>query len=149
MPTVSLGELSAIAERSRSQAAFRMWLMTGFAAAAICLAAIGVYGVASYRVRQRTREIGIRLALGAVASDVIHEILVESLRYSLAGVAVGAGFAAMATRVLAALVFGIAPRDPITFVLTCVGMAAVATLAAFVPARRAASLNPIVALRCD
>jgi predicted permease len=149
MPTVSLGEISAIMDRSRSRASFRMWLMTAFGGTAVFLAAIGVYGVASYRVRQRTREIGIRLALGADRRDLVRSVLVDSLRFSLAGVAIGAGLAFVAARVLAALMFGITPHDPTSFAFASVCLVLIAIIAAWFPARRAAGVNPIAALRFD
>jgi predicted permease len=149
MPTVSLGPLATIMDGSRSRASFRMWLMTGFAGVAVFLAAIGVYGVASYRVRQRTREIGIRLALGADRHDLVWAVLVDSLRFSLGGVAVGAGLAFVTARVLGALVFGITPHDPLSFVLASVCLVLIAVVAAWFPARRAANVDPIVALRFD
>ena len=149
MPTVSLGDISATMDGSRARARFRMWLMTAFAGIATFLAAIGVYGVASYRVRRRTREIGIRLALGADTPDVVREVLLDSLRFSVAGLLIGVGLAASAARILNALVFGVTSRDPASFAVTCCLVLLVAIVAAWLPARRAASVDPIVALRCE
>jgi hypothetical protein len=127
MPTTSLGDVSSLMDRSRSKASFRMWLMMAFASTAVFLAAIGVYGVASYRVRQRTREIGIRLALGAERRDLVRSVLADSLRFSLVGVATGAALAVLAGRVLDALVFGLTSHDPTSFALSCSVLFLVAT----------------------
>jgi len=149
MPTISLGELSGIINRSRSKASFRMWLMIAFAITAVVLAAVGVYGVAAYDVRRRNREIGIRLALGANGPGVVRAIVWDSLRYSVVGLFVGMGSAAAAVRVLNSLVFGITAHDPLSFITSCLLLTSVAVAAAWLPARRAARLDPIVTLRSE
>jgi putative ABC transport system permease protein len=149
MPTQSLGEVTAIMERSKSHAGFRTWLMASFAAIAVLLAAIGVYGVIAYAVRQRTREIGIRMAIGADPRGIVRLVVFSSLRYSLAGLVVGVVCAAVAARALKAFLFGITSHDPMAFALASVVLGCVAAAAAWVPARRAADIDPIVALRAE
>jgi predicted permease len=149
MPTRSLGDVTAILERSKSHAGFRTWLMASFAGIAVLLAAIGVYGVIAYAVRQRTREIGIRMAIGADPRGVVRLLVVSSLRYSLAGVVVGVACAVLAARALKAFLFGITSHDPMAFAVACFVLGCVAAAAAWVPARRAGEIDPIVALRAE
>jgi putative ABC transport system permease protein len=135
--------------RSTARAAFRMWLMGAFAFIALFLAAIGVYGVMTYAVRQRTREIGIRMAIGAEPRDVTRMVVITSLRYSLAGVVVGVASALAITRVLRTLLFGVTPWDPAAFAAAVIVLTLVAAVAAWIPARRAAGMDPLIALRAD
>jgi ABC-type lipoprotein release transport system permease subunit len=132
-----------------AQPRFRTWLIGIFAALALLLAAVGIYGVMSYSVTQRTSEIGIRVALGAQPSDVFRIVVGEGLRLALLGVAVGLVAALVLTRVLQSFLYGISTSDPLTFtgvagLLTLVGVAA-----SFFPARRATRVDPIVALRYE
>jgi len=120
-----------------------------FGALALTLAAVGLYGVMAYAVAQRTREVGIRMALGARRFDVIGMIVREALVPVLCGVAIGIAGALAATRVISSLLFGVAPRDPLSFVLAVFAMLAVALLAAAVPARRASRVDPAIALRYE
>ena len=120
-----------------------------FAALALALAAIGLYGVLAYSVVQRTREIGIRIALGARRAEVLGLIVRQGMRPALAGIAVGLVAALAATRVLASLLYGVTTTDPSTFVAVPLFLAAVSLLAAWLPARRAAGVDPMVALRED
>ncbi len=124
-------------------------LLTIFASLAVGLAAIGIYGVVSYSVTQRTREIGIRIALGARPVAVLGMILAESAALTIAGVLIGLAGAAMTTRYLAGLLFGLTPLDPGTFVAVSVLFMTVATLASYVPARRATAVDPSIALRSE
>jgi predicted permease len=128
---------------------FYMTLLTLFAALALLLATVGIYGVISYFVSQRTHEIGIRMALGAQPSDVIRLVLGQGLAMILIGLALGAGGSLLLTRYLANLLFDISPTDPWT--ILCVGtlLVFVALAACYVPARRAASVDPLVALRYE
>ena len=118
-----------------------------FAAVAVLLAAIGIYGVMTYSVARRTREIGIRMALGAARADVIGLVVRQSLTLTAVGIALGLVGAAFLTRYIGGLLFGLTPLDPTTFMGVTVMFASVATLAALVPARRATRIDPLVALR--
>jgi predicted permease len=120
-----------------------------FGGVGVLLAAIGVYGVIAYAVTQRTREIGIRIALGARRSEVIELVIKQGLILTGVGIALGVGGAAALTRYLDRMLFGLTPLDPATFVGVSVLFGAVATLASYVPARRATKVDPLVALRCD
>jgi predicted permease len=147
LPVTMLGQVDSLIARSTSHAALRMWLMGAFALIALFLAAIGVYGVLTYTVRQRTREIGIRMAIGAKPRDVTRMVVMSSLGYSLAGVAGGLVAAVVATRLLTTFLFGISPWDPIAFFAAVAVLTVVAGVAAWIPARRAALVDPLIALR--
>jgi predicted permease len=118
-------------------------------ALALALAVMGLYGVTAFAVVQRTREIGVRMALGAQSADVVRLVLRQGLRLVIIGVAIGLSLSAAATRVLAAALFGISPTDPLTFVAITLLLGLVAMLACWVPARRATRVDPLVALRCE
>ena len=120
-----------------------------FASVAVALTAIGIYGVMAYSVAQRIREIGIRMALGAQRRDVMGLVLGQSVVLTALGIAAGIGGALGVTRYLRQMLFGLTPLDPATFVAVAVTFGVIATLAAFVPARRATTVDPLVALRCE
>lgn len=124
-------------------------LVSSFALLALVLAATGIYGVIGYSVAQRTQEIGIRMALGAAAADVLALVLREGLLMAASGVALGLGASALLTRLMSSLLVGIVPRDPIAFTAAGVILLAVATLACYVPAWRAIRVDPIRALRSE
>jgi len=132
-----------------AQPRFRTWLIGIFAALALLLAAVGIYGVMSYSVTQRTSEIGIRVALGAQPSDVFRIVVGEGLRLALLGVAVGLVAALVLTRVLQSFLYGISTSDPLTFTGVAVLLTLVGVAASFFPARRATRVDPIVALRYE
>jgi predicted permease len=124
-------------------------LLGGFGLLALTLAAIGIFGVMSYSVSQRTREIGIRMALGAGAKEVFRLIVGQGLRLTATGLAAGLAIAIAGTRFLAALLYGLSALDVLTFSIVAVLLSAVAFLACWIPARRAMKVDPQIALRCE
>ena len=146
---LNLGTMTDIVSRSVARPRFQTVLVGGFAAVAVLLAAIGIYAVVAQTVGRRTREIGTRMALGACRRDVIVMILRQSGTTTAAGITAGLAGAAALARSLEGMLFGVTPLDLATFVAVPLLFAAVATTAACIPARRAASVDPSVALRCD
>jgi putative ABC transport system permease protein len=140
----SMGEELSLSTR---QQRFNMLLMTIFACAAMLLAAIGIYGLMAYTVEQRTQEIGIRLALGADATQLRNMVVRRGMSLALTGVVIGLGAAWGVSRVMESLLFGVKPRDPIVFIAVPLMLGAVALLSVWLPARRALRLDPAVALR--
>jgi putative ABC transport system permease protein len=128
---------------------FNMFLMGLFAALALILAAIGIYGIMAFAVGQRTHEIGIRIALGAGRGDVLRLVLRTGLGLILIGIAIGLAVAFAATRVMSTLLFGVSPNDPVTFLGEALLLAFVGLLACYIPARRATKVDPLVALRYE
>ncbi|HEX6215240.1 MAG TPA: FtsX-like permease family protein, partial [Vicinamibacterales bacterium] len=126
---------------------FNTWIVGLFAATAVLLAAIGTYGVMAFAVTTRTRELGVRAALGATPGDLIGMVLRQGLLLTLFASAIGLTTAVAVTRFMASLLFNVAPTDPLTFVLVGGVLALVAMTATFVPARRAMNVNPVTALR--
>jgi putative ABC transport system permease protein len=125
------------------------YLLTIFAAAGLVLGLVGVYGVVAYRVRQREREIGIRLALGAKPKEVARRVIAQGAWHAVAGVAIGLPAAFFLSRVMASLLFGVTTRDPLTFTALPILIVAVTTLACYLPARRAARVDPVLAIKQD
>ena len=135
--------------RSVGERRFTMLLLALFAVVALVLAAVGVHGVLSYGVTQRTREIGIRMALGAQPSGVSRLVVSQGMTLALSGTALGVAAAFFLTRSMGTLLFGVTPTDPFTFVVVPLGLALVALVASYLPARRATRVDPVTALRAD
>ncbi len=150
MPLGTVRTLEDIVARSISQPRFYMTLLALFAAVALVLAAIGIFGVLSYAVSQRTREIGIRMALGARERTVLGLVLREAMLLAAAGVAIGLASALfLSQRLVAALLFGTSPHDAGTYAAVAALLIGVALVASYLPARRATRVDPIVALRAQ
>lgn len=128
---------------------FNMVLLLIFAGTALVLASVGLYGVISYSVSQRTREMGIRVALGAQPRKVVQKVMRETLTLVLVGVVLGLFAARLAAQVLTNMLFGVKATDPITFILVTILVVAVAALAGYIPANRASKVDPMIALRCE
>jgi len=126
---------------------FAMQLLSGFAVVALLMAALGIYGVVAFVVSRRTREVGIRMALGARAADVLRLVLRQGMAPVLAGLAVGLGGALALGRLSSSLLFGVASHDPVTLAAAAAVLTAAALLACALPARRAARIDPAQALR--
>jgi ABC-type antimicrobial peptide transport system permease subunit len=126
-----------------------MFLLGVFAGIALLLAAIGIYGVMAYAVSRRTREIGIRMALGASRASVLRLVGSRGLLLSALGIALGATGALVLTRFMKALLFGISPHDPVTLLAVCALLAGVTLAACYIPARRATKVEPVEALRYE
>ena len=149
IPVLRTRTLEEYVNASFSRERLVAYLCGFFGALALALASVGLYGVLAYAVTQRTREVGIRLALGAQRADIIRMILRECLAAVVAGVAVGLAGALALTRLVAGLLFGVAPRDPFSIVVAAAAMLSVALLAAAIPARRASRVEPMTALRYE
>ncbi len=148
LPVYQIRTMEQMIRRSLWQSRFNSWLFAIFAATALLLAAIGVYAVISQSASQRAREISIRMALGARRGDVIGLVVGEGLRLTLIGLAIGLASAAVLTRILTGLLYDVSATDPATFAAASLLLFVVSTLACYLPARRAATADPIVALRC-
>ena len=149
MPLFDVASMEQLVSRSVSQPRFNAFLLGCFAALALILASVGIYGVTSYSVTQRTHEIGIRMALGAVQGEVLRMIVRQGLRLAVLGTGMGFVAALGLTSVLRSLLFGVQPIDVLTFLSVLVVLIGVSLLASYIPARRAMKVDPMVALRYE
>jgi len=149
LPLASVRTLDQIVATSISQPRFYMLILTIFASVALALAAIGIFGVLSYAVAQRTREIGIRMALGARERSVVQLVIRQAMALVVTGEIIGTIGALLLSKTMARMLFGVTPTDPTTFAGGAFVLIAVALLASYVPARRAARVDPIIALRAE
>ncbi|HXD16614.1 MAG TPA: ABC transporter permease [Vicinamibacterales bacterium] len=149
LPVARPRTMDDIVARSTARSDFNMLLLTIFAGAALLLAAIGIYGLMSYSVQQRTREIGIRVALGADSPHVRNMVVRQGMIVALAGVAIGLASAFGLTRIIASFLYGVTAHDPVVFVAVPLLLSAVALIGVWFPARRAARVDPVVALRAE
>jgi predicted permease len=146
-PANEFKPIQMLVDHASSPRRFFVMLVASFAGLGLLLAALGIYGVISYSVTQRTQEIGIRMALGATTSQVQFSVIAKTLRLALFGIFVGAAVSFFLSRAIAALLFNTAPSDPLTFAAMVLLIGTVALLAGYIPARRASRINPMVALR--
>jgi putative ABC transport system permease protein len=149
LPIARVASMEQLVEQSIAQRRFGMFLLSLFAMFAVLLAGVGIYGVMSYSVSQRTQEIGIRMALGACSRDVLRLIVSHGMALALFGVGIGLVGALALTRLMARLLFAVKPTDALTFALVALGLIVVALLACYLPARRATKVDPLVALRYE
>jgi putative ABC transport system permease protein len=148
-PVADVATMERLVATSLSQSRLSALLLAIFGAVALILAAVGVYGVMSYAVTERVREIGVRMALGATRRDVLWMVIGRVMALAGAGVLIGLGGALALTRLMKTLLFGVSAADPLTFAVIALLLTAVALLAALLPARRATKVDPMIALRCE
>jgi ABC-type antimicrobial peptide transport system permease subunit len=139
--------LDSLVDRATSPRRFLVSLLGGFSALALILASLGIYGVVSYGVSRRTPEFGVRMALGATAGEVQRQVIGDTLKLTLAGVAIGVGASLLLARVLGSLLYATSTTDPVTFGGAAVVLTIVAMAAGYVPALRASRIEPLRALR--
>jgi putative ABC transport system permease protein len=149
VPTGAVRSMDQVLAHSLALRSFMMLLLSIFGGLALVLASVGIYGVIAFAVSQRTREIGVRMALGARPADVLRMVLREGMTLVAVGVALGVAAALMLTRLLEGMVYGVKVRDPLIFAIVNLLMVAVSLAACYVPARRATRVDPLVALRYE
>jgi predicted lysophospholipase L1 biosynthesis ABC-type transport system permease subunit len=149
LPAMNVRTMEQLALSSTARQNFALLLLGVFAAIALLLATVGIYGVISYTVTQRTREIGVRMALGAERADIIKLVLGQGLVLTLVGIAAGLAGAFALTRFLVSMLYGVRPSDPLSFAAVSLLLTVAALLACYIPARRATKIDPMVALRYE
>jgi ABC-type antimicrobial peptide transport system permease subunit len=149
LPVASVRTMEDVYGKSVARTSFTLVMLGLAGAMALALGIIGIYGVISYTVSQRKREIGIRLALGAQSGDVVGMILKQGARLALVGVCIGVAAAFGLARLMTSLLFGVTAHDPLTFAAVVALLIAVALMACYIPARRAMKVDPMVALRYE
>ncbi len=150
--TLPIAKIKTMEQRLAESVAprrFSMSLLLLFAAMGLLLSAVGIYGVISFSVTQRTHEIGVRMALGAQKSDVLKFVIGRGMLLTLTGLAIGLMGAGGLTRLMSSLLFGVSANDPMTYSAVAVVLGVVSLLACYLPARRATKVDPLVALRCE
>jgi putative ABC transport system permease protein len=148
-PIYAVRTMEQVVSRSLAERRFTMLLLIVFAATALLLAAVGIYGVMSYAVTRRTHELGIRATLGASRGEIVGLVLRQGMKLAAIGIAAGALAAMALTRFLAGLLYGVRPADPATLAAVTLLLGGIAFLACYIPARRATAVDPVVALRCE
>jgi putative ABC transport system permease protein len=149
LPVGHIRTMDQVRVESTARTDFNMTLLAVFAGIALVLAAIGIYGLMAYSVQQRIQETGIRMALGASPEDVLKMVVWQGMRLALVGVLLGVGIAIAISRVLASFLFGVQPRDPVTFIVVAAVLSIIALLATYIPALRASRVDPMAALRYE
>jgi ABC-type antimicrobial peptide transport system permease subunit len=149
LPVGSVQSMDQVAAHSIAQEQFNMTLLTVFAVVALLIAAVGIYGLMSYSVQQRTQEVGIRMTLGASPQDVRRMIVLQGMLLAFIGVLLGVAGGLALTRLMGSLLYGVKPWDPIVFIVTAILLSVVALFACLIPAHRASHVDPMVALRYE
>jgi len=149
LPVFNIRTMDTLVAEASGQQRFQTVLLAVFSGVSLLLAAVGIYGLMSFLVRQRTHEIGIRIALGAKRSQVLKLVVKKGMFLSFWGILAGVAGAWALTRLMTSMLFGVTPTDLVTFAAVCVGLFFVALLACYIPARRATKVNPIIALRYE
>jgi len=149
VPVSEMRTLGTVISESVETPRSTMWLFATFALLALTMGAVGIYGVFSYYVTERTHEIGIRVALGAKRKDVLKLVVGQGFKLTLIGIGIGTLSAIALTRFLSSLLYGVKPTDPFTFTAVSIVLASVAMIASYIPARRATKVDPMVALRYE
>jgi putative ABC transport system permease protein len=149
LPVSNVGTMDDVMSTARSRPRFLTLLLTMFSSLSLILAALGIYGVISYAVVQRTNEIGIRMALGAQGNDVLRLIGTSGMKLAAVGTVLGAAGAFALTRFMSTMLFGVSAVDPLTFAAMAGALIAVTLVACYVPARRASKVDPLIALRYE
>jgi putative ABC transport system permease protein len=149
LPVAHVRSMEQVVGESTARSDFNTLLLSIFAGLALLLAAIGIYGLMTYSVQQRTQEIGIRMALGASPGSVRKMVVLQGMRLAAVGVVIGVAAALALTRFMAGLIYGVKTWDPVVFVTIAVLLGTVSWLATYIPARRASRVDPMVALRYE